>query len=52
MKGVPYALSAIDDQWALRFVPAQPPDQKMHSLQIKSGQKDLDISAPAHFSLK
>jgi Ca-activated chloride channel family protein len=47
-KGVPDVVSAIEDQWALRFLPIQT-DQKLHSLQIKSGQKDVDISAPAHF---
>ncbi len=49
MKGVPEVLSAVEDQWILNFVPAQPPDQKLHSLQIKSKQRDADISAPAHF---
>lgn len=51
-EGVQQVLSAIDEQWALSFVPAQPPDQKLHSLHVKSGQKSVDISAPSHFFLK
>ncbi|MGA2459708.1 MAG: hypothetical protein ABSF85_19255 [Terriglobales bacterium] len=33
---------------ALSFVPAQPLDPKLHSLDIKTSQKDIRISAPAH----
>jgi len=46
--GVAPLLTAIEDQWALSFVPAQPLDQKLHSLGIKTSQKDIRISAPAH----
>lgn len=45
--GVAPLLTAIEDQWALSFVPAQSLDQKLHSLDIKTSQKDIRISAPA-----
>jgi Ca-activated chloride channel family protein len=48
MDGVAPLLTAIEDQWALSFVPAQPLDQKLHSFGIKTSQKDVRISAPAH----
>jgi|SRR5579871_885945 len=48
MDGVAPLLTAIEDQWALSFVPAQSLDQKLHSLGIKTSQKDVRISAPAH----
>jgi hypothetical protein len=41
-------LAAIKDQWALSFVPAQSLGQKLHSLGIKTSQKDIRIFAPAH----
>ncbi|MGH9529307.1 MAG: VWA domain-containing protein [Terriglobales bacterium] len=40
-------LAAIAGQWVLSFVPAQPLDHALHSLGIKSLQKDLRVSAPA-----
>jgi Ca-activated chloride channel homolog len=46
--GVAPLLTAIEDQWVLSFVPAQSLDQKLHSLGIKTSQKDIHISAPAH----
>jgi Ca-activated chloride channel family protein len=46
--GVAPLLTAVEDQWALSFVPAQSLDQKLYSLGIKSSQKDVRISAPAH----
>jgi VWFA-related protein len=46
--GVAPLLTAIENQWALSFVPAQSLDQKFHSLGIKTSQKDIRISAPAH----
>lgn len=46
--GVAPLLTAIEDQWVLSFVPAQPLNQKLHSLGIKTSQKDVRISAPAH----
>ena len=46
--GVALLLTAIEDQWALSFVPDQFLDQKLHSLDIKSSQKDVRVSAPAH----
>jgi VWFA-related protein len=50
--GVASLLAAIENQWTLTFVPAQSPDQKLHSLVIKSSQKDIRISAPAHVLLQ
>lgn len=46
--GVAPLLKAIEDQWALNFVPAQSIDQTLHALGIKTSQKDIHISAPAH----
>jgi Ca-activated chloride channel homolog len=46
--GVAPLLTAIEEQWALSFVPAQSLDQKLHSLGIKTSQKDIRISAPTH----
>ena len=46
--GVVPLLKDIESQWALSFVPAQSLDQKFHSLGIKTSQKELRISAPAH----
>jgi VWFA-related protein len=51
-EGVGLLLSAIENQWALGFVPAQSLDQKLHSLGIKTSQKDIRISAPAHISVQ
>ncbi len=41
-------LSAVEGQWALSFVPAQSLGQGLHSLDIKSLEKDVRISGPAH----
>jgi hypothetical protein len=46
--GVAPLLRAIEDQWALSFVPAQSLNQKSHSLGLRSSQKDIHFSAPAH----
>lgn len=46
-EGVAPLLAAVEEQWALSFVPAQSVDQKLHSLSIKTSQKDIRISAPA-----
>jgi len=48
MDGVAPLITAIEDQWAVSFLPAQSLDQKLHSLGIKTSQKDVRISAPAH----
>jgi VWFA-related protein len=50
--GVAPLLRAIEDQWVLSFVPAQSLDPKLHSLGIKTSQKDIHISAPAHIFLQ
>jgi Ca-activated chloride channel homolog len=47
--GVAPLLATVEDQWALSFVPAQSLDRKLHSLDVKTGQKDVRIFAPAHF---
>ncbi len=44
-------LTAIESQWALNFTPAQSLDKKVHSLGVKTSQKDIRISAPAHISV-
>jgi len=41
-------LAAVENQWALSFVLAQSPDEKLHSLAIRTSKKDIRISAPAH----
>jgi VWFA-related protein len=50
--GVAPLLTEIEDQWALSFVPAQFLDQKLHALGIKTSQKDIRISAPAHIFVR
>ncbi len=45
-------LEAIGGQWALNFTPAQSLDKKLHSLGVKTSQKDIRISAPAHISVQ
>lgn len=49
--GVLPLLASIDSQWAVSLVPAQSPDQKLHSLNVWSSQKDILISAPTHIFL-
>ncbi len=44
-------LSAVDEQWVMSFVPAQGGDQKLHALQVKSGAKNVKISAPSQVFL-
>lgn len=39
-------LAAIRNQWVLTLVPAQPADQQLHSLTVKTSQKGVHISAP------
>jgi VWFA-related protein len=51
-EGIPLLQAAIQEQWELSVTPVQAPDQKLHSLQIKSAQKDIHISAPAQISLR
>jgi Ca-activated chloride channel homolog len=50
-EGVAPLLTAIEEQWALSFVAFKSPDQKLHSLAVKSSQKDLQVSAPTHILL-
>jgi Ca-activated chloride channel homolog len=51
-ESLPLLLTAIDEQWALSFAPPQSADKKLHSLNIKILQKDVEISAPAHIFLQ
>jgi hypothetical protein len=51
-ESVPLLLNAIRGQWALGLVPPQALDQKMHSLAIKSPEKNVQISAPAKILLQ
>jgi hypothetical protein len=50
--GVPLLLEAIHKQWVLDVVPTQVPDQKLHTLSIKSSEKNVQISAPARIFLE
>jgi VWFA-related protein len=50
--GVTPLLRAVENQWALSFVPAQSLDEKFHSLGIRTLQKDIRISAPAHIRVQ
>ncbi len=50
--GVALLLNAIHKQWILGVVPHQVPDQKLHSLSIKSSEKNVQISAPMQVSLE
>ncbi len=51
LDNVPILLAAINEQSALSLMPLQSPNQKMHALQVKSTNKDVEISAPAHVFL-
>src|ERR1035438_1205834 len=50
--GVPLLLEAIHKQWVLEVVPPQVPDQKLHTLSIKSSEKNVQISAPERIVLE
>jgi hypothetical protein len=49
--GVQPLLNAVHRQWVVDLLPTQAPDQKLHSLTIKSSQKNLRLSVPAHIFL-
>lgn len=51
-EGVPLLLDAIHKQWVLGVVPSQVSDQKLHSLSIRSSEKNVQISAPAQIFLE
>jgi len=51
-EGVTPFLAAIQGQWALTVLPQQTPDQRLHSLKVKSTQKNVRISAPAQIPLQ
>lgn len=44
-------LVMIRQEWIVSFVPAQSPDGKVHKLAVKSPEKRLRFSAPAHIYL-
>ncbi len=48
--GIAPLLASIENQWALTLVPAKPLDQKSHSLNVRTSQRDVSISAPAYVS--
>jgi hypothetical protein len=50
--GVNTLLHAIHEQWVLDILPHQARDQKLHSLTIKSSEKDLQLSAPVQILLQ
>ncbi len=50
--GIAPLLAAVDEQWALSLTPAQSPDQKMHSLEVKSTANNVEISAPSKILLR
>jgi hypothetical protein len=33
-------------QWQLSFMPAQEGDRRLHTLEVKSSQKEIRVSAP------
>jgi Mg-chelatase subunit ChlD len=50
-EGVAPLLAAINGQWALNLVSQQAPDQKLHSLSVKTMQRDFSLTAPAKILL-
>jgi VWFA-related protein len=50
-EGVAPLLNTIHGQWVLDVVPPQYPDQKRHSLAVKTSRKDVHLSAPANIFL-
>lgn len=50
--GVAPLLAAIENEWALSFVPPESLGQGLHALDIKSSEKDIRISAPVHVSVQ
>jgi VWFA-related protein len=51
-QAVPVSLAAIEAQWSVTVVPTRSADRKLHSMQIKCGQKDVRISAPSGLFLE
>jgi VWFA-related protein len=49
---VPLVLAAINAQSIVTVVPSQSRDNKLHSVQVKSTQKDIHIYAPTDVSLQ
>ena len=51
-EGVAPLLAAINGQWALSLVPQQAPDQKLHSLTVKTTQRGVSLIAPEKILLR
>jgi hypothetical protein len=49
--GVAPLIAAIQGQSVLSIVPSQAADQKLHSLAVKTTEKDLSVSVQAHILL-
>lgn len=50
--GVQPLLKTIHEQWVIDLEPALALDQKQHSLIVKSSQKGIELSVPAHVSTR
>jgi Mg-chelatase subunit ChlD len=51
-EGVAPLLTAINGQWVLSLVFQQTPDQKLHSLAVKTTQRHVSLPAPAKILLR
>jgi von Willebrand factor type A domain len=51
-EGVQLLLKAAHEQWVLDLAPSQTLDQKMHSFEIKSSEKNVQLSAPVQILLQ
>jgi Ca-activated chloride channel family protein len=51
-EGIAPLLAAIQGQSVLTIVPSQAADQKLHSLVVKTTEKDISVSVPAHILLR
>jgi Ca-activated chloride channel homolog len=50
-EGIAPLLTAIQGQLVLSIAPSQAADQKLHSLAVKTTEKDISVSVPAHILL-
>jgi VWFA-related protein len=51
-EGIAPLLTAIHNQWVLSLVPQQAPDQKLHSLTVKTTQRGVSLIAPEKILLR
>jgi len=51
-KAVAFSLAAVDAQWMITLAPTQTADNKLHSIQVKSMQKGVQIYAPTAVQLE